>query len=56
MPSMPSISHSASVPWPARTPSWLLRVDALRWWGYQVGGYLALNVLDDPAYMALLFC
>jgi hypothetical protein len=25
-------------------------------WGYRVGGYVVLNVLDDPAWLALMFC
>ncbi len=25
-------------------------------WFYRVGGYLVLNVLDDPAWLALMFC
>ena len=25
-------------------------------WAYRVGGYVVLNVLDDPAWLALMFC
>lgn len=25
-------------------------------WFYRVGGYLLINVLDDPAWLALIFC
>ncbi len=25
-------------------------------WGYRVGGYLLLQVADDPAWLALIFC
>ncbi len=25
-------------------------------WFYRIGGYLVLNVLDDPAWLALMFC
>ena len=28
----------------------------LEFWFYRVGGYLMLNVLDDPAWLALMFC
>lgn len=25
-------------------------------WLYRIGGYLLLNVVDDPAWLALMFC
>ena len=25
-------------------------------WFYRVGAYLLVNVLDDPAWLALMFC
>ena len=25
-------------------------------WLYRIGGYLLINVMDDPAWLALLFC
>jgi len=25
-------------------------------WFYRIGGFMLLNVLDDPAWMALIFC
>ncbi|MDO8329303.1 MAG: hypothetical protein Q7T36_02400 [Fluviicoccus sp.] len=25
-------------------------------WVYRVGGYLLINVIDDPAWLALMFC
>lgn len=25
-------------------------------WFYRVGGFVLLNVLDDPAWLALMFC
>ena len=28
----------------------------LEFWFYRVGGYLMANVLDDPAWLALMFC
>jgi len=27
-----------------------------QFWSYRVGAYLVANVLDDPAWLALLFC
>jgi len=27
-----------------------------RLWAYQVGSYAILNLLDDPAWLALIFC
>jgi len=28
----------------------------LEFWFYRVGGYLLLNVMDEPAWLALMFC
>jgi len=25
-------------------------------WAYQIGSYAILNLLDDPAWLALIFC
>ncbi len=25
-------------------------------WVYRVGGFLLINVIDDPAWLALMFC
>jgi hypothetical protein len=25
-------------------------------WIYRIGGYLLINVIDDPAWLALMFC
>ncbi len=25
-------------------------------WLYRIGGYLLINVMDDPAWLALMFC
>jgi len=25
-------------------------------WFYRIGGYLVLHVLDDPVWLALIFC
>ena len=27
-----------------------------QFWLYRFGGYLLLNVIDDPAWLALMFC
>lgn len=27
-----------------------------RLWTYQIGSYAILNLLDDPAWLALMFC
>jgi hypothetical protein len=29
---------------------------ALHYWAYRVGGFVALHILDDPAWLALMFC
>jgi hypothetical protein len=29
---------------------------SLEFWFYRVGAYVLLNVLDDPAWLALMFC
>ncbi|MDD2808170.1 hypothetical protein [Rhodoferax sp.] len=28
----------------------------VEFWSYRVGAYLLLHVLDDPAWLALMFC
>jgi len=30
--------------------------DSLEFWCYRVGAYLVLNVVEDPAWLALAFC
>jgi hypothetical protein len=30
--------------------------DTLRWWVYRVSDWIALHLLDDPAWLALMFC
>lgn len=30
--------------------------DRVELWVYRIGGYLLINVLDDPAWLALMFC
>jgi hypothetical protein len=27
-----------------------------QYWAYRLGGYLLTNVIDDPAWLALMFC
>jgi hypothetical protein len=27
-----------------------------RYWACRLGGFIVLNVLDDPAWLALMFC
>lgn len=27
-----------------------------QYWLYRVGGFVVLNLLDDPAWLALIFC
>ena len=29
---------------------------AVQYWAYRAGGFVVLNVLDDPAWLALMFC
>lgn len=30
--------------------------DRIEFWCYRVGGFILLNVIDDPAWLALMFC
>jgi len=30
--------------------------DRVEYWVYRVGAYLLINVIDDPAWLALMFC
>lgn len=30
--------------------------DRTRLWIYRIGAYLLINVIDDPAWLALMFC
>ncbi|CAN5550152.1 hypothetical protein BH11PSE7_BH11PSE7_30240 [soil metagenome] len=32
------------------------RYQAVQAWFYRLGGFVVLNVLDDPAWLALMFC
>lgn len=37
----------------------MIRVDwilAAQYWTYRAGGFVVLNVLDDPAWLAMMFC
>jgi hypothetical protein len=29
---------------------------AMQYWAWRAGGFILLNVLDDPAWLALMFC
>jgi len=41
---------------PGQTLAWPgLKVHA-ELWLYRIGGYLLINVMDDPAWLALMFC
>jgi hypothetical protein len=31
-------------------------LEYVEFWFYRIGGYLLQNVLDDPAWLALMFC
>lgn len=37
----------------ASTGAWLCTV---HYWAFRAGAFLVLNVLDDPAWLALIFC
>jgi hypothetical protein len=40
-------------------PSILLEAtwsERIKLWGYRVGVYTAITLLDDPAWLALMFC
>lgn len=30
--------------------------ETLEFWFYRVGGFVLLNLVDDPAWLALMFC
>ena len=30
--------------------------DRAHYWLYRIGAYLLINVIDDPAWLALMFC
>lgn len=36
--------------------NWPQRAQALRLWTYRFGIYAAINLLDEPAWLALMFC
>jgi hypothetical protein len=31
-------------------------IELVEYWTYRLGGFVILNVLDDPAWLALIFC
>ena len=36
--------------------TWTDSFETLQEWVYRAGGFVVLNVLDDPAWLALMFC
>jgi hypothetical protein len=54
---MPSISFSpsANVRYWSTLP-WSERLTVIKLWGHRIGLYTAINLLDDPAWLALMFC
>lgn len=50
LPSMPStlIEIATHEPFDAK--------DRMELWLYRIGAYLLVNVIDDPAWLALMFC
>ena len=32
---------------------WIFKV---QYWAYRAGGFVVMNVLDDPAWLAMIFC
>jgi hypothetical protein len=36
-------------------PEWTQQ-DAWAWWFYSIGNYVLLNLMDEPAWLALMFC
>lgn len=38
------------------TGTWSEAKVRTRLWVYRVGGFLLINVIDDPAWLALMFC
>ena len=36
--------------------TWTDNFETLQEWVYRVGGFVVLNVLDDPAWLAQMFC
>lgn len=54
---MPSISFNPGLHLGyLRGLDWSQRMDVLQLWGYRVGIYAAINLLDEPAWLALMFC
>jgi hypothetical protein len=34
----------------------VLQDKLLEYWGYRIGHYVLLSFMDDPAWLALMFC
>jgi hypothetical protein len=43
------VGYWQALPWPER-------VALFKLWGYRAGVYTVINLLDDPAWLALMFC
>ena len=53
----PAFPRPAFLPvWPARGAPWSAWREAMAFTGYALGNYLLLNVVEDPAWLALAFC
>jgi hypothetical protein len=39
-----------------RDATWPERLAVLQAWAYRVGVYAVINLVEDPAWMALIFC
>ena len=53
----PPLPRPAFLPvWPAPGAPWAEWREAIAFTGYGLGNYLLLNVVEDPAWLALAFC
>lgn len=41
---------------PSRPRTWSEKSLVAQFWTYRLAAYLLLNVVDDPAWLALVFC
>lgn len=55
-PARPAIRPSFLPVLPPRGAPWAEWREALAFIGYSLGHYLVLNVVEDPAWLALAFC
>lgn len=57
MPRKPARARPVFMPvFPPRGAPWTEWREALAFTAYSVGNYLVLNVVEDPAWLALAFC